>query len=90
MLFYLKSQAYFCALKLLQISTFRCMRDLLDSKEVFVLLMLASKFVWLYFSGKYSISFLVEFSSTRMLGVRAQSLAPLVWALLWIGFLFFC
>ena len=66
------------------------MRDFFASQEVFVLLTLASKFIWLYFSGKYSISFLVEFSSTRMLGVRAQSMAPLVWALLWIGFLFFC
>ena len=66
------------------------MRDLLASPEVFVLLTLASKFVWLYFSGKYSISFLVEFSSTRMLGIRAQSMTPLLWALLWIGFLFMC
>lgn len=66
------------------------MRDFLASQEVFVLLTLASKFVWLYFSGKYSISFLVEYSSTRMLGVRTQSMAPLVWALLWIGFLFMC
>lgn len=64
------------------------MLDFLASREVYVLLTLASKFVWLYYSGKYTITFLVEFTSTRMLGVR--SYVPLVWALLWVGFLFFC
>lgn len=65
------------------------MSEILNSRELFVLLTLASKFVWLYYSGKYTISFLVEFSSSRMMGIRAS--APhLVLALLWISFFFFC
>ncbi|GAB2792729.1 hypothetical protein GCM10027275_42070 [Rhabdobacter roseus] len=66
------------------------MSALLESKELYLVLLLASKFIWLYFSGKYTISFLVEFSSTRMLGIRASSLQPLIWALLWVCFLFAC
>jgi hypothetical protein len=64
------------------------MLDFMASKEMFVLLTLASKFVWLYFSGKYTITFLVEYTSSRMLGVRGY--LPLVLALLWVGFLFLC
>ncbi len=64
------------------------MLDFLASKEMFVLLTLASKFIWLYFSGKYTITFLVEYTSNRMLGIRGY--LPLVLALLWVGFLFMC
>jgi hypothetical protein len=63
----------------------------LHSKELYLLLLLASKFVWLYFSGKYTIGFLTEFSSGRMLGVRAkQASLPLIMAILWACFLFAC
>jgi hypothetical protein len=66
------------------------MSYLLHSKEVYLILLLASKFVWLYFSGKYTIGFLTEFTSGRMVGIRAQSSLPLIMAILWACFLFAC
>ncbi|HEV7350876.1 hypothetical protein [Telluribacter sp.] len=66
------------------------MLEILQSRELFMVLLLASKFVWLYFSGKYTVRFLVEFTSTRMVGIRSASVMPLVLAILWACFLFAC
>ena len=62
----------------------------LQSKEIFILCVLASKFVWLYFSSKYTINFFLEYTTNRMVGTSAVSRKPLFLAFLWICFLFAC
>ncbi len=66
------------------------MSDLLQSKELFLLLVLSSKFVWLYYSSKYTIDFFVEYSTNRMAGTQVVSRTPLLLAFLWICFIFIC
>ncbi|GAA4455165.1 hypothetical protein GCM10023189_22680 [Nibrella saemangeumensis] len=66
------------------------MFKLLQSQEAYLLLMLISKPVWFYFSGKYTATFFTEYTLLRVFGERMDSITALLWAIMWACFFVAC